>query len=325
MIIDRKIAAVRSAKSKHKNPADSSTNVETSPDDNITVKDKLTEETVYMYGDIGGYFGIDHLEFVKDFNDTVADVIHLRIDSQGGDVFAARAMKTAIMQHKAKVIAHIDGIAASAASFVAMGADEIEMVDGGFIMIHNATSFMDIFGYFNVEELKRLQDTIDKETEMHVKINEAIASDYVKRTGKDLDDVLDLMSAETWFDAAEALENNFIDRVYDGDPLDASYDLSIFAKVPDLLQSRNQDASKRTIENALRDVGLSATEAKAVLAGAFSDKQRDVVDTEDTDTEPAVIDGQRDVDEETPKDRIAKLLEDRDDKEKITDLLTRTA
>ena len=73
-----------------------------------------------------------------------ASTIHVRIDSDGGDIFAARSMKTAIMQHKAHMIAHIDGLAASSASFVAMGADEIEIVEGGFLMMHNALSLLDI-------------------------------------------------------------------------------------------------------------------------------------------------------------------------------------
>ena len=104
-----------------------------------------TEETLYLYDEIG-YWGIDAKQFVEDLNKLDADTIHLRINSPGGDVFAAKAMQTALMQHDAKVVAHVDGLAASAASVVAMGADEIEMVDGGFMMIHKALSFFDVFG-----------------------------------------------------------------------------------------------------------------------------------------------------------------------------------
>lgn len=314
MIIDRKIATVRSAKANRK-----------TPDKDVKKKDidaKLTEETVYMYGDIGGYFGIDHLEFVKDFNEITADVVHLRIDSQGGDVFAARAMKTAIMQHPAKVIAHIDGIAASAASFMAMGADEIEMVDGGFLMIHNAMSFMDVFGYFNILDLENLQETIEREVTLHGKINKSIANDYVKRSGKDLDEVLAWMSDETWFTAEEALENEFIDRVYDGDPIEASYDLSIFNKAPESLLSRNQEMSKRILENALRDVGLNQVQAKAVLAVGYKESQRDADSV--IEDPPAISSDQRDADpDDVPKDKVAQLLNPKEDTDKATDLLER--
>ena len=240
------------------------------------MQNKQSEPTVYLYGDIGGWFGIDPLEFVKEFNKIDATVIHLRVDSQGGDVFGARAIKTAIMQHKATVIAHIDGLAASAASFLVMGADEIEIVDGGFFMIHNATSILDILGYFDIDDLEQLLEDIGKERDLHVKINEAIANDYAKRTGVGMDAILTWMAAETWFTAKESLDNKFVDRVYDGDPVEGSYDLSVFAKVPEALTLRNRKGSIRAVEKALREAGLGNKEAKEILAKGFSQSHRDV-------------------------------------------------
>lgn len=270
------------------------------------IENKQNEATAYLYGDIGGWFGIDHLEWVKEFNAIDAATIHLRIDSSGGDIFAARAMKTAIMQHKANVIAHIDGLAASAASFLAMGADEIEIVDGGFFMIHRAMSGLDILGYFNIDDLNDLIDDITKERDLHVKINESIAADYVKRTGNSKETVLSWMAAETWFTAKEAVDNKFADRIYDGEPVEGSYDLSIFVKVPDEIKNRNTNLSKRTLERALRDAGLSNKEAKKILAEGFRDDQRDV-DTP-ADPMPPKAD-QRDVVEPKPKkDDVMDLL-----------------
>ena len=120
-----------------------------------------TEETLYLYDEIG-VWGIGAEQFVNDLNEIDSDVIHLRINSPGGDVFAAKAMQTALAQHDANIIAHVDGLAASAASVVAMGADEIEMVDGGFMMIHKALSFFDVFGYFNDDNLKDLKKEMTK-------------------------------------------------------------------------------------------------------------------------------------------------------------------
>src|SRR5690606_22947815 len=77
-------------------------------------------------------------EFSKTFAALDADTIHLRIDSPGGDVFAARAMMTAISQHRATVIAHVDGLAASAATGICMACDEVEITQGAGFMIHNA-------------------------------------------------------------------------------------------------------------------------------------------------------------------------------------------
>jgi len=270
------------------------------------IQNKATEATVYLYGDIGGWFGVDQLEFIKEFNTIDAGTIHLRVDSSGGDVFAARAIKTAIMQHKAKVIAHIDGIAASAASFLVMGADEIEIVNGGFIMIHNAMSFIDILGYFNADDLQKLIDDLGKEKDLHGKINESIAADYMKKSGNSKEKVLEWMAAETWFTAQEALENKFADRIYDGEPVDGSYDLSIFAKTPEAVKQRNKNLSKRTLEKALRDAGLTNKEAKKILAEGFKDDHRD--DELSADPPPATAD-QRDVDSTAPKkDRVVDLL-----------------
>lgn len=271
------------------------------------IQNQKNEATIYLYGDIGGWFGIDHQEWIKEFNAIDAKTIHVRIDSAGGDIFSARAMKTAIMQHPAKVVAHIDGLAASAASFLAMGANEIEIVDGGFIMIHNAASFIDFFGYFSVKEIEDLIEDMQKEHDLHVKINDSIASDYTKRTGNSKESVLAWMDEEKWFSAQEAIDNNFVDRIYDGEPVEGSYDLSIFDNVPDQVVARNTKLSKRTLEKALRDAGLSNNEAKKIISEGFKDEFRDEtpIDEVDPPAEP-----QRDV--ESPKraknDRIADLL-----------------
>jgi len=269
------------------------------------IQNKQSEATVYLYGDIGGWFGVDHQEWIKEFNAIDAGTIHLRVDSAGGDVFAARAMKTAVMQHPAKVIAHIDGLAASAASFLAMGADEVEIVDGGFMMIHNASSFLDIFGYFNLEDIEKLMADLGREKDLHAKINDAIAADYMKKSAHSKEKVAGWMAAETWFTAQEAVDNKLADRVYSGEPVEGSYDLSIFSNVPDQVVARNSKLSKRTLEKALRDVGLSSKEAKKIIADGFKDGIRD--EAPPVESAPPA-EPQRDVEAKPKKDRIAELL-----------------
>jgi len=293
--------------------------------DQREIENKNGEDTIYLYGDIGGWFGIDHLEFVKEFNALEADTIHLRVDSGGGDIFAARTIKTAIMQHKANVIAHVDGLAASAASFLIMGANEIEIVDGGFLMIHNASSLLDILGFFNIDDLNSLIDDLSKERNLHTKINETIANDYVKRTGKNLETILQWMTAETWFTSKEALENEFVDRVYDGKPTKGNYDLSVFNNVPEELKLRNQSVQPteespkkptiKDLEKALRDVGCSQKKAKTILAKGLEGYQRDVDEPENPEPEAEKVQRdaesatQRDVEKPKPKkDQTAELL-----------------
>ena len=264
------------------------------------VQNAAKEATIYLYDEIG-FWGINAQQFVQELNDLTADTIHLRIDSPGGDVFAARAMQTALKQHKAKVIVHIDGLAASAASFIAMAGDEIEMVDGGFMMIHKALSFLDVFGSFNKDDIDTLVSAMGKECQLLTKVDEAIANDYAKKCGKTPDEAIGWMTAESWFTAAEALSLGLIDTIYDGKPVENKYDLSIFAKTPDTLKQQSEGITKRAIERALRDAGCSQNAAKAILAGGWSEPntQRDV--------EPVAPEPQREVDSQK-KDRTASLL-----------------
>lgn len=238
---------------------------------------KAKDATLYLYDEIS-FWGIDSQEFVKEINSLDADTIHLRIDSPGGDVFGARAIATALKQHPATIIAHVDGLAASAATVIVMAADEIEIVDGGFMMIHSALSFFDILGYFNAAYLDTLMEDMRKERDLLAKVDGSIANDYAKRTGKEADEVLAAMKAVTWFTAQEAVDYGLANRIYDGTPKENRFDLSGFSNVPENLK-RAEDAapSKRKLEKALRDVGLSQSQAKAILADGLKDEvQRDV-------------------------------------------------
>lgn len=161
------------------------------------------EATIYLYDAIGGWFGIAAAEFVQELNGLKAKTIHLRINSPGGSVFEAEAIQTAIQQHGAKVVAHIDGMAASAATYVALAADEIEISDGGFFMIHNAWGV----AIGSAVEVRAYADLLDK-------ISENISQDYQNKTGKSAEQITDWMNTETWFSASEALEHGFVDRIY---------------------------------------------------------------------------------------------------------------
>jgi ATP-dependent protease ClpP protease subunit len=160
------------------------------------------EATIYLHGVIGGYWGdIDETMFAQAMAAIDAKVIHLRIDSPGGDVFAARAMMTAISQHKAKVIAHVDGLAASAATGICMACDEVEITQGAGFMIHNAWTI----AIGNKADFRKTADLLGK-------IDADLTNDYARRTGKDESEVAAWMDEESWFTADEAVENGFADR-----------------------------------------------------------------------------------------------------------------
>jgi len=164
----------------------------------------LLEATIWLYDVIGAdaWGGVDAGQFAHDLAGIQAPVIHLRINSPGGDVFQARAMATALREHPAQIVAHIDGLAASAASYVALAADEVEISEGAFLMVHNAWGV--VLG--NRHDLMEMALTLEK-------IDASIALDYQTKTGQDLATVQGWMDAETWFTALEALDAGLVDRI----------------------------------------------------------------------------------------------------------------
>lgn len=160
------------------------------------------EATIYLHGVIGGYWGdIDETDFATTVAQLDVDTIHLRIDSPGGDVFAARSMMTAISQHKAKVVGHVDGLAASAATGICMSCDEVEISQGARFMIHNAWTV----AIGNKADLRETADMLDT-------VDAGLAQDYVTRTGKTEAQVKQWMDEETWFSADDAVASGFADR-----------------------------------------------------------------------------------------------------------------
>lgn len=129
--------------------------------------------------------------------------ISLRINSPGGDVFAARAMAAAMKEYAGgEITAYVDGYAASAASVLAVSADRCVMADGSFMMIHNAWTF----SVGNAEDHLSTAALLEK-------IDASLAATYAAKTGKDAAVFADLMAAETWFNAEEAVANGLADEM----------------------------------------------------------------------------------------------------------------
>lgn len=167
------------------------------------------EATVYLYDTIVGdrltaeyWGGVCAQDFVPQIAAIKASKINLRVNSPGGDVFAAQAMCTALKQHSAKITAHIDGIAASAATVIACACDEVIMSTGSMYMIHNAWTFA-------MGNRHDLQQTVD----LMIKIDGQLASQYASKSGKPIDQVTSWMDAETWFTADEALAAGFVNLI----------------------------------------------------------------------------------------------------------------
>jgi len=170
---------------------------------NLIRNESGSEATLYVYDVIDAWWGVSASQIAP----TIAALdpsttLHLRINSPGGDVFEGRAIRTAIQQFKGKTIAHIDGLAASAATSIADAADEIEITQGGFYMIHNGWTYA-------MGDKSELARTV----ELLAKVDAAIIADYAARTGKTSVEIAAWMDAETWFSADEAVANGFATRL----------------------------------------------------------------------------------------------------------------
>lgn len=159
--------------------------------------------TIFLYDVIDPYFGVSAADFTAVLGPLAGRPVQLRINSPGGDVFEARAIAVAIAQH-GDVHAHIDGVAASAATYIATACKDVQIADGAFFMIHNAWTF----AYGNKADLLKTAGLLDK-------VDQSIISDFVKKTGKTADEVAAWMTAETWFTAQEALDFGFVDSIFD--------------------------------------------------------------------------------------------------------------
>lgn len=128
--------------------------------------------------------------------------IRVYINSPGGDVIAGSQIYTALKEHKGKVTVTIDGLAASAASVVAMAGDVVQIAPTAYIMIHNAWSI----AWGDAEELRDLAKTLDE-------IDAGIRMAYKLKTGMDDKTLDELMQADTWMNAESAKAYGFVDEI----------------------------------------------------------------------------------------------------------------
>jgi ATP-dependent Clp protease protease subunit len=131
-----------------------------------------------------------------------AKEILVRVNSPGGDVFTGAAIYNALKKCDARVIVEVEGLAASAASYISMAGDEIRVHKGAFFMIHQASGIT--FGRASDHEAA---------ASLLSKINDEMADLYVARTGLDKAKVLQMLDDETWMNAEEAKELGFCDSI----------------------------------------------------------------------------------------------------------------
>jgi len=171
---------------------------------------KPVEASLYIYGAIGPYddWGdISETAVQKALADIgSASVLNIYVNSPGGSVFTGIAIYQQLRRFKARKIVHVDGLAASIASVIAMGGDEIRMSRASQMMIHNPT--WGAYGWV---------DELEKAIKVLKQSKETLLDTYVARSKQDRGTISAWMDDETWFRADEAIKNGFADVKVDGD------------------------------------------------------------------------------------------------------------
>lgn len=161
---------------------------------------------ILLYGDIGASFWGDGIT-AKAFADQLkelgkVDQLDVRINSYGGDVFDGLAIHRQLIDSGAEITTHIDGIAASIASVIAMAGSKIIISESGYMMIHDAWTV----AIGNADELREVATRVDA-------TSADMAQLYAKRSGSTEDKIRDWMKAETWFNGKEAVLVGLADEV----------------------------------------------------------------------------------------------------------------
>jgi ATP-dependent Clp endopeptidase proteolytic subunit ClpP len=186
-----------------------------------TIRARASGAEVLIYDEIGAY-GITAKGFLAELGALPDDgAIDLRLNSPGGSVFDAVAIYNALKRHPGEITVWIDGIAASAASYIAMAGDTIVMPENAFLMIHDPSGL--VMG--TAEDMRATAEALDK-------VKGSLIQGYAGKSGKADDEVATLMAAETWLDAKDALDFGFIDRIAEPVKLAASFDVARFRNAP---------------------------------------------------------------------------------------------
>lgn len=182
--------------------------------------------------------------------------ITLRINSPGGDVFAARAIQAAMEAHDGEIVAHVDGYAASAASLIAVAADRCVMASGAFMMIHKAWTI----GMGNADDMLASAELLEK-------IDGTLAETYAAKSGGEAAAFADLMRAETWFTAQEAVDAKLADEITAKAPkAQAAWDLTAYGTAPAAEAAIEPEPEAEVIDDSAHRARLHAVRVRQTTA-----------------------------------------------------------
>lgn len=185
---------------------------------------------ILLYEQIGNDFweeGITAKQFASDLR-AIGKVrtIDVRINSPGGSAFDGLAIYNALKEHPANVTIHIDGLAASIASVIAMVGDEVRISETALMMLHNPSGM----AAGNANDIRAYLTMLEK-------IRESIVLAYQEKTGLSADEIEDLLDKETWLTADEAVASGFADAISNQPAIAAKFERPDLA-VPEALQDQ---------------------------------------------------------------------------------------
>lgn len=246
------------------------------------------EAEITLYGDIGTdeYWSSITDKGFKNELDNLGDVskIHLHINSPGGDVSAAIAIGNLLKNHKAETIAHIDGLAASAATIISSCCDKVIMPKNALFMIHNPWTV----ALGDSQELSKTVEVLDK-------FKDSILETYIQKSNLSKEALSDLMNEESWLNAEEAKKYGFVDFI-DGEELDLElsnkgalvinamvFDISKF-NIENVKNKVNGFINSQIVEVKNNDINLSTNKTLDVVK-ADEDKNKVILDNMIKETE----------------------------------------
>ncbi|KNE20926.1 head maturation protease, ClpP-related [Virgibacillus pantothenticus] len=229
---------------------------------------------IFIYGEITKYaweeYGEKSAQIFKQELDDLGDVeaINLYVNSPGGSVFEGITIHNMLKRHKAKVIAHVDALAASIASVIVMAADEIRMPSNSMLMIHNPWTF----AIGNSADLRKEADDLDR-------IGKSSMQSYLNKAEEKLSEekLQELLDAETWLSAEEAFEYGLCDVVEEANDMAASISdeyLQRYKNVPKQLKedtTPTMSADELALRQKIADEAKAESEiTKTILGGIYS-------------------------------------------------------
>lgn len=204
------------------------------------------ERTISMFDVIGQDYwtgeGVTAKRVASALRSMGAGPVTVNLNSPGGDMFEGLAIYNLLREHQGEVNVKVLGLAASAASIIAMAGDKVQIARAGFLMVHDCW----ILAVGNRHDLREMADTMEP-------FDRAMADIYAARTGAEQKDMQKLMDAETWIGGSDAVDQGFADALLPSDEIGKG-------------EKKASAAAVRKLEAALRASGMPKSEAMRLIS-----------------------------------------------------------